>query len=255
MIDTHLHILDPARFPYPLASKGYVPAPHESATAADVLAVLAAHGVERAIAVQPTVYGTDNTALLAEVDRRPTRFRAVVMAEPGDVARLCRRPGVAGLRLNLADFRGQAAESAAAAGRIALREGKVVILQARPDALPALVDALGDGPVVLDHLGRVDLTVPGGADEVKALAARPETYLKVSAPFRVAGAIAGGAPSPSLTDLVAAFPPARRLWGSDYPFINAGTRPTYAEVVAFGRAVLDMDVATRTAARLFGFDD
>ena len=40
MIDTHVHLLDPARFPYPETSSGYVPSAGETGTLDDLLALL-----------------------------------------------------------------------------------------------------------------------------------------------------------------------------------------------------------------------
>src|SRR5690606_12807406 len=60
--DTHLHIYDP-RHPY-CASAALRPAP---ATVAQYLAVRRALGLERAVVVQPSSYGTDNRCTLQAV--------------------------------------------------------------------------------------------------------------------------------------------------------------------------------------------
>ena len=49
--DCHLHIIDPARFPF-ADGPGYRPAPHETGTREELAAVLAANGVGRAVLVQ-----------------------------------------------------------------------------------------------------------------------------------------------------------------------------------------------------------
>src|SRR3546814_15843274 len=59
--DTHMHVFGP-RSRYKLdARRSYTP--HESPLA-QYRAVMCALGIERAVLVQPSVYGTDNTALL-----------------------------------------------------------------------------------------------------------------------------------------------------------------------------------------------
>ena len=59
--DTHAHVMGPAaRFPY-ARERIYTP---PDSTCQDYRDLLAALGVERAVLVQPSVYGTDNTAML-----------------------------------------------------------------------------------------------------------------------------------------------------------------------------------------------
>ena len=59
-VDCHLHIFEPARFPYSPARRYTPPA----ATVADLRAFHQAIGVPRTVFVQPSVYGTDNRCLL-----------------------------------------------------------------------------------------------------------------------------------------------------------------------------------------------
>src|SRR5215472_3315611 len=58
--DCHVHVFDPARFPF-AGSRTYTP---ESATAAQLLAMHRALHITRAVIVQPSVYGTDNSCTL-----------------------------------------------------------------------------------------------------------------------------------------------------------------------------------------------
>jgi len=59
--DCHVHVFgDPRRFPF-AASRTYTP---ESASAADLLAMHRALHISRAVIVQPSVYGTDNSCTL-----------------------------------------------------------------------------------------------------------------------------------------------------------------------------------------------
>jgi predicted TIM-barrel fold metal-dependent hydrolase len=73
--DTHAHVFGPeAR--YPLSPKrGYNP-PEASLDSYNHL--LATLGVSRAVLVQPSAYGIDNTAMLDAVARDPVNKRAVV---------------------------------------------------------------------------------------------------------------------------------------------------------------------------------
>lgn len=250
MIDTHVHILDPARFPYPARTKGYLPKDDEAGTLDDLLRVMAAHRIDRAVLVQPSVYGADNAALLDGLTRHPDRFRGVVMADdPSTVANLAQIAGVAGLRLNLTDY---SADNAVALGQAALDAGLVLHLQARPPAATRVLAQLGAGPVILDHLGLPDMTQPDDLLQLYKLAKRNATFLKISGGFRL-GAGAWPIAGQELRDLLAAFGRDQIIWGSDWPFINlASTMPTYAQCLSWVRdLMLDPAVTTQTAKRLF----
>ena len=81
IIDTHAHIIDPARFPL-ADGPGYKPLPHETGTSEEYCAVLDAHGVAQALLVQPSGYGYDNSALLDAMARHPGRFKAIAVIDP-----------------------------------------------------------------------------------------------------------------------------------------------------------------------------
>ena len=63
-IDTHVHVFDPARFPYRPRTT-YQPLPNETAPADHLIAVLDAHQVSHAIVVTPMAgYQSDNAVTL-----------------------------------------------------------------------------------------------------------------------------------------------------------------------------------------------
>ena len=262
-LDTQVHLLDPSAHPYPPDTTGYRPGADETGTLADFAAVMDAHGVERAVLVQASTYALDNAAILAAARRHPDRFRCVVAAaDPDAVTGLAAHAAVRGVRLNLTDDRGligRGVEHARAIASAAFAAGLLVQVQAVPPTLTALLEALPQGPVVIDHMGRPDLS-PGSSepDAVAALAARPQTWLKVSGLFRLR---AGDRPAQHpegderLRRLVNAFRPHRLLWGSDWPFINlGGPRPSYADTLRDGHALLGPKTdPNAAAARLFGW--
>jgi predicted TIM-barrel fold metal-dependent hydrolase len=74
----------------------------------DYLKMLATLGVERAVLVQPSVYGTDNTVMLEAMKAAGNRFRGVaVVAEDISVAELKKldAAGVRGMRVNIVDVK------------------------------------------------------------------------------------------------------------------------------------------------------
>jgi len=107
IIDTHAHIIDPARFPF-ADGPGYKPLAHEVGTAEAFCAVLDPHQVAHAVLVQPSGYGYDNRAVLDAMARHSGRFKAIAVLDPQtpekELAALATL-GVVGVRFNLLSYR------------------------------------------------------------------------------------------------------------------------------------------------------
>ena len=121
--DCHVHVFGPrARYPY-AAGRAYTP---PEAPFADYRAVMDDLGLTRAVFVQPSVYGTDNRALLGAIRRGGAGFRGVAVIGAGDrdLERL-HQGGVRGVRVNqlfpgqLFPGAGETPDPAALAERIA----------------------------------------------------------------------------------------------------------------------------------------
>src|SRR3954471_8649720 len=101
-IDTHVHVFESR---YPLSpGRGYNP---PDSTLADLKALHATLGIDRVVFTQPSIYGTDNSAILdgmAALNREsPNRARAVVaitMAITDKELAAFDAAGVRGVRLN-----------------------------------------------------------------------------------------------------------------------------------------------------------
>jgi predicted TIM-barrel fold metal-dependent hydrolase len=280
--DCHLHVLDPARFPYD-PSASYHPGPHEAAPAEALTAVHAAHGVTHALLVGPTSgYGHDNRCLLnalargtgrsrgIALARRRGRWRGIALAAP-DAAEVellvLARAGVVGLRLDLAAHGPGLAEACARAGLFDRMRAIGLVLQVQadahqiPEALPAL--RVAQLPLVFDHCGRPDPargTAQPGFAALLELGREGAAWVKLSAAFRWAG---GAWPHPAAEPFVAAilqaFTPDRCVWGSDWPFLRAGARVDYGpEFALLARWVPDAaarrTILWDTPSRLFGFE-
>src|SRR6266480_2362093 len=101
--DTHAHICGPADvFPY-AEERIYTP---PNSTLQDYLHLLAILGIERAVLVQPSVYGTDNTALLNALSQEKQGLRGVAVVER-DICKVRIRvlddAGIRGVRFNVVD--------------------------------------------------------------------------------------------------------------------------------------------------------
>jgi predicted TIM-barrel fold metal-dependent hydrolase len=103
-IDCHAHICGPDHvFPYS-SNRIYTP---PDALLPDYLALLDTLGVERAVLVQPSIYGTDNRALINSLEQFPTKLRGVAVVDEGisenEIQRL-HDVGVRGVRCNIVDL-------------------------------------------------------------------------------------------------------------------------------------------------------
>jgi predicted TIM-barrel fold metal-dependent hydrolase len=266
--DCHLHIIDPARFPF-AEGPGYRPAPHETGTREKLAAILAANGVGRAVLVQASGYAYDNSAVLDAMARAPERYRAIAViqgSESDATLRGLAEAGVVGVRFNLATFDGQAL-SGSGAPRLLDRIrslGWFAQVHARDEqwaeVTPLLLRSGVD--VLVDHFGiggrgtRVDAP---GFGAVLELGRSGRAIVKLSAPFRIADPAKGyTAIVPHVEALFEAFDLERRLWGSDWPFLALSGGITYeASLAVLGRWLPDVAdhevVLVRNPARLFGF--
>ncbi|WP_197922316.1 amidohydrolase family protein [Thiosulfatihalobacter marinus] len=254
MIDTHVHLLDPWRYPYPSGSKGYAPGPDEAGSLDDLIRVMDRHGVDHAVLVAASVYGPDNQSMLDAYASFSDRFRIIAGIDIHDLAAidaLASTPGIVGIRLNLTDDRAQSdATQLAKVLNAALASGLCVTIQASPMAAQHALRDAGEGPVILDHLGRPDLE--GGMDTLSDIAKRPNTWLKLSGGFRIAGSN-----WPDESDLtrrvVGMFPSERLIWGSDWPFINTSDdRPAYAQCLAWASTLSTADFANNARNLFWG---
>ena len=94
----------PSAYPY-AAERIYTP---PDATIESYRHLLGVLGVDRAVLIQPSVYGTDNRAMLAALRAAGPGFRGVAVVEPGIAAReveALHQAGIRGVRLNLVDRR------------------------------------------------------------------------------------------------------------------------------------------------------
>lgn len=270
-VDCHVHLFDPARFPY---SAAYRPGSHETATVEQLLGVLDAHAVSHALLVTPTSgYGSDNAAAADAIGRYPDRFKGIAVVEPdvteAEIAAL-KASGFVGVRLDLVD-RGAAFLTGAGRRLVAMLRDQAMVMQLQVRA-PALTSEMvrllreEAGEVVIDHMGLPDpetgpeagVAGPGFA-MLLALADRPHVAVKLSGPFRFSARSYPYSDADTYAAaILAAFGPERCVWGSDWPFVRMGHRVDYGP----SRAALDRwlpdpaaqrRVLWETPRRLFGF--
>src|SRR5437016_4584285 len=106
-IDCHVHVLDPARFPYN-ANTHYAPAGQEVGTPAQLRQMMEAYGVLNALLVGPNSgYGLDNSCMLDTIAGGEGRYKGVAVvrndATVEELERL-KNSGVVGVAWNVTHY-------------------------------------------------------------------------------------------------------------------------------------------------------
>lgn len=263
--DCHLHIFcGAAGYPW-TPGRSYTPPEAPLSAFLHQQSVL---GLERAVIVQPSVYGTDNRATLDAVAAGGSGFRAVVVVGTDiSLAELetLHAKGARGIRINpLFDPAASMDGLNALGGKLAELGWHIQILVdvSQVDGLEALAGGL-PVPVVFDHMGHVPagqaLCDPGFRALLRLLEAG-RAWVKLSGAYRITGEQAApyGDVAPVARALAAANPE-NLVWGSDWP------HPQIPVPMPNDGPLLDMladwipDNATRNRiladnpARLYGF--
>ncbi len=234
-VDAHCHVFGPgAEFPF---------APERKYTPCDggkeELFALRDHlGVSRNVIVQATCHGADNSAMVNAVQSSGGRARGVATVRPDISEAELRRldqAGVRGVRFNFLKRLVTSApqeDLAAIAKKIAPLGWHIVIYFEGAD-LEGLEGFFGTlpTPLVVDHMGRPDVTKPVGGPEFSrflGFVEQNDVWVKVSCPERlsVSGPPALGGEQRAYTDavpfgrrVIEEFPD-RVLWGTDWPHPN-----------------------------------
>jgi 2-pyrone-4,6-dicarboxylate lactonase len=266
--DCHAHVFGPGNR-YPFIPQGlYTPAdalPHEFHHMLDVL------GFERGVLVQPSVYGTDNQAMLDALAQDPERLRGVAVlpfdAETPEIERLHAR-GIRGVRCNIVDLKFDKG-LLPLDGLRALCEriepfGWHLELLIHVNEFPDLDQQLGALPVdvVFGHLGYVPTqqgTDTAGFGALLRLMRDGKAWVKLTAPYRLT---LSAMPYPDVAPfakLLVEAAPERLLWGSDWPhtFIKSAMPNDGDLVDLLADWVPDEEdrqrILVENPARLYGF--
>ncbi len=223
--DCHFHIFGPAdQFPF-VSERAYTP-PDASPAAYRHLAQTL--GIERAVLVQASVYGLDNSRLLAALPDLGMPARAVVVVAPdvpdSDLDRM-HAAGARGARIIATHPGGPGLEGLEAlAGRLAQRGWHIqfMLSPAQLSALETRLSAL-PCPVVIDHFAGIPATGGVGQRAFQALLrlmALPHVWAKLSAAYHCSRL---PPPYDDLAPFAAALvsiASGRLVWGTDWPHVH-----------------------------------
>lgn len=263
--DCHAHIFGtPDRYPF-ASPRDYTPPP---APVPQYLAMLATVGLERAVIVQPSVYGTDNRCTLDAVETIGLqRARAVIAVAPDTnsaTLEALRARGARGVRfMQVGRDAGFLDSLKTLASRLADLDMHVQ-LYVRPAIWQQLLPVFQQTGVhvVLDHLAHLTADEQAEAESIDALCAALDggrAWVKLS---QYRGSVAGD-PYRDTTPLaarLAARAPERCIWGTDWPHPNAtGHMPDDGALVdLIGEwapdAALRQRILVDNPATLYGFE-
>lgn len=226
-VDAHCHVFGPmAQFPYSAKAK-YLP---EDAGPEMLFALRDKLGFSRNVIVQASCHGTDNAATLDAIARSQGKARGVAVVDPAisseELASL-HDGGIRGIRFNfLKRLVDDAPKDKFLEVSRRLPAGWHVVVYFEADILDELrpfLDAI-PVPLVIDHMGRPDVSQGPGGPDVKAFRAlldgRDDIWFKATCPDRLDPK---GAPwddfARCVAPLVADYAD-RVLWGTDWPHPN-----------------------------------
>jgi predicted TIM-barrel fold metal-dependent hydrolase len=252
-IDCHVHVLDPAHFPY-RPDTHYRPSGQELGTPAQLAEVVDVYGVRHALIVGPNSgYGLDNACLLDTLAHGAGRYKGIaVVANDASIDELqaLKEQGVVGVAWNVTHYGVDHYRDAARLVDKLVGLDLCVDIQVEHDQIVPMLPLLVDSGVrvLVDHCGRP--TVGDGLSQrgfraLLALADGGHAYVKLSGLVKFSRL-----PSPHedawpfVHALVDAFTLDRCLWASDWPYLRAPARVDYGVLLKLF-ATLFPDAAVR----------
>jgi predicted TIM-barrel fold metal-dependent hydrolase len=216
-----------SKFPYAI-ERIYTP---PDATLTQYESLLKMLGIDRAVLVQPSVYGTDNRAMLAALSSNPNKFRGVAVIDPNigdaELERL-HQAGVRGIRCNVVDVadksKGLPINALTAIARRIKPFGWHLELLAHVNEYPDLAKTFASFPVdlVFGHFGYSNArhgVQDKGFQGLLELLRNNKAWVKMTGPYRICDEGFPYEDMRVLNDEVIKANSKRLIWGSDWPHV------------------------------------
>jgi 2-pyrone-4,6-dicarboxylate lactonase len=226
--DCHAHICGPSGVYKYIQQRIYSP---PDALLPEYSHLLDTLGCRRAVLVQPSFYGTDNSAMLAAMKAAGPAFRGVAVVGDDMTAselEALHAAGVRGARLNIVDVReGKGHLPVERIERLAdlIRPfGWHIEFLMHVDEFPEIDLLLGKLPVdvVFGHLGYVKtekgITAPGFLSLLRLLR-DGRAWVKLTGPYRISSQTLPHADTNAFAHALVDAAPGRVVWGTDWPHV------------------------------------
>src|SRR5580704_16167812 len=226
--DGHAHICGPQDLHRFIPERIYSP---RDALLPDYGHLLRTLGCTRAVLVQPSFYGTDNSAMLAAMTAAGPAFRGVAVLADATTDReieALHAAGVRGARLNIVDVReGKGVLPMERIARLADRIkpfGWHIEFLMHVDEFPELDRMLMPLPVTLvfGHLGYVAAekgTTTPGFQALLRLLRGGRAFVKLTGAYRISAQHPSFADTRAFAHALLEAAPDRVLWGTDWPHV------------------------------------
>ena len=227
--DTHAHICGPIEAYAYSERRVYTPPDALLGAYRHMLDTL---GVERAVLVQPSVYGTDNTVMLQAMrEMGLERCRGVAVVDddvPDAELERLHAAGVRGVRVNVVDVaEGKGVLPVKTLRPLAERVkrfGWHVEFLMHADEFPGMDAQFADFPVdiVLGHLGYMKTDkglAEAGFQSMLALMRTGKCWVKLTGPYRISTQALPHTDTVDFAHALLEAAPERVLWGTDWPHV------------------------------------
>jgi predicted TIM-barrel fold metal-dependent hydrolase len=267
-IDCHVHILDPAHFPY-RADTHYAPMGQEIGTPEQLAQVMDAYGTRHALLVGPNSgYGLENACMLDTIARGAGRYKGIaVVANDAtlDELQALKRAGVVGVAWNVTHYGVDYYREAKPLLQKLVALDMFVDIQVEHDQLVPLMPMLADSGVriLVDHCGRPTVDAGLGQPGFRALLKLGTTrraFVKLSGFVKFSHEPAPHEDTwPFVTALVEAFTLDHCMWASDWPYLRAPSRVDYGVLLHLALTLFPNSADRRkllwdTPRELLGFE-
>lgn len=264
--DAHCHVFGPGDV-FPFAdTRRYTPpdAPKEN-----LRKLHATLGIDRAVIVQASCHGTDNSAMLDAIASSDGRYRGVCNASEeftNEYFQQLHEGGIRGVRFNFVRHLGGAPDLDRMSGIIErvgnlpwhvelhFDAGDLLEYESVIDAIPL--------PVVIDHMGRAPVAEGIGQAPFQSLLKKlrdsDSLWVKISGAERISAEGPPFADTASFGAACVEAAPDRCVWGTDWPHPNVRIMPNDADLVDIIPQMIpdpgvQQNVLVENPAKLFGF--
>ncbi len=242
--------------------------PNYTASVESYIEQLDKHGFDKAVLVQPSFLGTDNSYMLTAILKYPERLRGIaVLPNIIDAATLqtLDKQGVVGIRINL--FGVSCPDLTSPQWKIFLTQlaniNWQVEIQAPPIYLIQLLPVLKQYSIniVIDHFGRFN-PIKGVQDqkylELLDMLNPNQHWVKVSGYYRLGNKIGIQNATDALKLLIQRNMRNRLIWGSDWPHTQNESQINFTKALTTFKEIIDSDelatqILTTNNTSLFSF--